>query len=84
MNVKTHDGSANFIPGSVIDIHHITAAQLASLGMEEIAFVKPVMTENGPAFAIHAADGTPMAIASNSPLAQAAIIQNDMLPSLVH
>jgi hypothetical protein len=84
MNVKTHDGSANFIPGSVIDIHHITVAQLATLGMEEIAFVKPVMTENGPAFAIHAADGTPMAIASNSPLAQAAIIQNDMLPSLVH
>jgi hypothetical protein len=84
MDIKTHDGTANFIPGSVIDIHHISVAQLASLGMEQIAFVKPVMTDNGPAFAIHAADGTPMAIASNQPLAQAAIIQNDMLPSLVH
>jgi hypothetical protein len=84
MNIKTHDGTANFVPGTVLDIHHISAAQLASLGMEEIAFVKPVMTENGPAYAIHAADGTPMAIASNVPLAAAAIIQNDMVPSLVH
>ena len=84
MDIKTHDGTANFVPGTVLDIHHISAAQLESLGMEEIAFVKPVMTESGPAFAIHAADGTPMAIASNVPLAAAAIIQNDMLPSLVH
>ncbi len=84
MNIKTHDGTANFVPGTVLDIHHISAAQLASLGMEEIAFVKPVMTDTGPAFAIHAADGTPMAIASNASLAAAAIIQNDMVPSLVH
>ncbi len=84
MNIKDHDGTANFIPGTVLDIHHISAAQLAMLGMEEIAFVKPVMTETGPAFAIHAADGTPMAIATDAKLAAAAIIQNDMLPSLVH
>jgi hypothetical protein len=84
MNVKTHDGSANFVPGTVIDIHHITVDQLAALGLEEIAFVKPVMTESGPAYAIHAADGTPMALASDINLAAAAIIQNDMLPTLVH
>jgi hypothetical protein len=84
MDIKTHDGTANFVPGTVLDIHHISASQLASLGMEEIAFVKPVMTENGPAFAIHAADGTPMAIASDIKLASAAIIQHDMVPSLVH
>jgi len=84
MNIKDHDGTANFIPGTVLDIHHISAAQLAMLGMEEIAFVKPVMTETGPAFAIHAADGTPMAIATDATLAAAAIIQNDMVPSLVH
>jgi hypothetical protein len=84
MNLKTHDGSANILPGTVFDIHHISTAELAHLGMEEIAFVKPVMTEQGPAFAIHAADGTPMAIASDSSLAQAAIIQHDMVPNLVH
>ena len=84
MNIKDHDGTANFIPGTVLDIHHISAAQLAMLGMEEIAFVKPVMTEQGPAFSIHAADGTPIAIETDVKLAAAAIIQNDMQPSLVH
>ncbi len=84
MNIKTHDGTANLAPGTVFDIHHISVEELATLGMEEIAFVKPVMTDKGPAFAIHAADGTPMAIASDSTLAQAAIIQHEMLPSLVH
>lgn len=84
MDVKMHDGSANILPGTVFDIHHISAEELATLGIAEIAFVKPVMTDNGPAFAIHAADGTPMAIASDASLAQAAIIQHDMVPSLVH
>lgn len=84
MNIKNHDGTANFVPGTVLDIHHISTDQLAMLGMEEIAFVKPVMTEQGPAFAIHAADGTPMAIAANATLAAAAIVQHDMKPSLVH
>lgn len=84
MNVKNHDGTADFEPGVMLDIHHISPSQLAALGLEEIAFVKPVMTETGPAFAIHAADGTPMAIATDAQLAAAAIIQNDMMPSLVH
>ncbi|MBU6418334.1 MAG: DUF1150 family protein [Proteobacteria bacterium] len=84
MNIKNHDGTANFSPGTMLDIHHISAAQLALLGLEEIAFVKPVMTETGPAFAIHAADGTPIAIAADQQLAAAAIIQNDMTPTLVH
>ncbi|GAN80785.1 DUF1150 family protein [Acidocella aminolytica] len=84
MNIKNHDGTANFVPGTVLDIHHISPAQLALLGLEEIAFVKPVMTDNGPAFAIHAADGTPMAIAANPELAAAAIIQHEMVPNLVH
>ena len=84
MNIKNHDGTTNFVPGTVLDIHHISPAQLAQLGMEEIAFVKPVVTEQGPAFAIHAADGTPIAFADNPQLAAAAIIQNDMLPTLVH
>ncbi len=81
MNAKTHDGTADIIPGTV---HYISAEQLARLGMDEIAFVKPVMTEAGPGYAIHAADGTPLAIATNAPVAVAAIIQNEMVPNLVH
>jgi len=84
MNTKSHDGTAEAFPGAMLDIHHITQAQLATLGMEEIAFVKPVMTDTGPAFAIHAADGTPMAVATNAAIAAAAIIQHNMVPTLVN
>jgi hypothetical protein len=84
MNIKMHDGTPNFAPGTTFGIHHISAAQLGRLGMDQVAFVKPVMTAGGPAFAIHAADGTRMAIASNARLAAAVIIQNDMFPRLVH
>jgi len=84
MDKKNHDGMSAFVPGTSIGIRHISSAQLESLGVDEVAFIKPMMTENGEAYAIHAADGSPMAIASNVPLAIAAIIQNEMLPKLVH
>jgi len=84
MNIKDHDGTANFIPGTVLDIHHISAAQLAMLGMEEIAFVKPVMTEQGPAFSIHAADGTPLTVIEQRDIAFATVRQHDLEPASVH
>lgn len=84
MDQKNYDGVPTFVPGTSIGIRHISSAQLESLGIDEIAFIKPTMTENGEAFLIHAADGSPMGIASNASLAEAAIIQNEMLPKLVH
>jgi hypothetical protein len=84
MGAKNHDGVPTFVPGTTVGIRHISVAQLEIFEVDKIAFVKPVMTENGQAFAIHAADGTPMAIASTASLAAAAIIQNEMLPRLVH
>lgn len=72
-------------PNSVrFDIHHITAEQLARLGVSQIAYVKPVIHNGANAFAIHAADGTPMALATDRATALAAIVQHEMHPSLVH
>ena len=84
MNARNHNGVPTFVPGTTFGLRHISMAQLEIFELGRIAFVKPVMTENGQQFAIHAADGTPMAIASTASLAAAAIIQNEMLPRLVH
>jgi hypothetical protein len=84
MDSKNHDGVPTFVPGTTIGIRHISVAELETLEVDKIAFIKPVMTENGQEFAIHAADGTPVGIASSASLAAAAIIQNEMLPKLVH
>ena len=69
---------------AIIDIRHISAAQLAQLGMQQIAYVKPVVVNGAACFAIHAADGTPMAIAGDLDVAIAAILQHEMVPAQVH
>jgi hypothetical protein len=46
--------------------------------------VKPVIVNGASSFAIHAADGTPMALADNRDVAIAAIVQHEMMPALVH
>jgi hypothetical protein len=46
--------------------------------------VKPVDVNGTACFAIHAADGTPMAIAGGLDVAFAAIRQHEMVPAQVH
>lgn len=66
------------------DIHKISTDELQKLGVAQIAYVKQVLVNGATAFAIHAADGTPMAMAEDRDVAMAAIVQHEMHPSLVH
>ena len=66
------------------DIRHLTVTQLMQLGVSELAYVKPVLVEGSLAYAIHAADGSPMAVADDRDVAIAAIRQHEMEPALVH
>jgi hypothetical protein len=66
------------------DVRHMTTDQLGALGMSHIAYVKPVVVNGMAGFAIHAADGTPMALADDRATAMAAIVQHEMLPLSVH
>ena len=52
--------------------------------MPDLAYIKPVFMNGTPAFAIHAADGSPMAMATDCELAIAAIVQHEMMPAMVH
>ena len=78
--------STSSAPGGqiVIDIRHLTEDQLMQLGMAHLAYVKPVVLNGQTAFAIHAADGSPMAMAADCDLAMAAIVQHEMQPAMVH
>ncbi len=66
------------------DIRTLTQEQLMALGMAELAYVKPVWMDGTTAFAIFAADGSPMAVAEDCALAMETIVQHEMVPSLVH
>ena len=72
------------VAAAVMDIRHLSSQQLAQLGLQQIAYVKPVVVNGTAAFAIHAADGTPMAVAGGLEVAVAAIVQHEMVPALVH
>jgi hypothetical protein len=62
----------------------ITPDQLGQLGVSQIAYVKPVVMNGASGFAIHAADGTPMALTADRDVAIAAILEREMLPVSVH
>ncbi len=66
------------------DVRHLSEQQLAALGVSHIAYVKSVVVNGVQGFAIHAADGTPMAVAGNRDVAVAAVVQHEMMPLSVH
>ena len=67
-----------------IDIRHLSEKEFAELGVAQVAYVKPVIVDGKMVFAIHAANGTPMALAEGRDVALAAIAQHEMFPALVH
>lgn len=56
----------------------------ARFGVHRIAYVRPALIDGVPGVAIHAADGTPIGAAPNAQLAEAAIIEHEMLPARLH
>ncbi len=65
-------------------IRDMSIDQLQKLGMPSVAYVKPVKLNGMTGYSIHAADGTPMAMAADRDLAIAAVLENEMHPTWVH
>jgi hypothetical protein len=62
----------------------ISPRDFAALGLEHIAYVKPIVVNGAQAFAVHAADGTQIAVLANREVAIAAVQQHDLEPVSVH
>ncbi len=65
-------------------ILRFTARDFEALGLEQLAYVKPVEVDGRTAFAVHAADGTEIAVMSDREVARATIRQYDLEPVSVH
>lgn len=83
-NNTTNDTTNETPTLASFDLHHLSAEQLGQLGVSQIAYVKPVTVNGQHGFAIHAADGTPMALAGDREVAMAAIQQHEMHALSVH
>ncbi|MSP29044.1 MAG: DUF1150 family protein [Acetobacteraceae bacterium] len=68
----------------LFDIRHLSEREFAELGVAQVAYVKPVIVDGKSVFAIHAANGTPMALVEGRDIALAAVTQHEMVPVLVH
>lgn len=69
---------------TIEQMRQMTANDLAMLGMQDIAYVKAVEVDGNVGFAIHAADGTQMALIADRALAFAVVRQNELEPVSVH
>lgn len=66
-------------------IRQMSQGDLAVLGLQGVAYVRPYVTPEGASvFAIHAADGTRLALAANEALALSAIREYELEPVSVH
>ncbi|MEX0697830.1 MAG: DUF1150 family protein [Dongiaceae bacterium] len=65
-------------------IRQISVRDLAVLGLQDMAYVKPVTLNNRTGFAIHAADGSSLAMAETRDIAFATVRQNGLEPVSVH
>ena len=65
-------------------VRHMSLHELALLGMQDLAYVKPVFVNGVTAFAVHAADGTQVAVLPDRDVALATVRQHDLEPLSVH
>lgn len=69
---------------TIEEMRQMSANDLAMLGVQHIAYVKPVTVDGTAGFAIHAADGTQMAVIADRDIAFAVVRQNELEPVSVH
>jgi len=61
-------------------LRSLSSRDFLSLGLSQVAYVKPVEQDGHSYFAIYAADGTQMAVLASHEAALAVIRQHDMEP----
>ncbi len=63
---------------------HLSSQAFLTLGALQIAYVRPVEVDGQPAYAVHAADGTTLAVVGNRDIAFITARQCDLEPVSVH
>jgi hypothetical protein len=65
-------------------IKQMSARELALFGMQDLAYIKAVVIDGATGYAVHAADGTQIAMLSNRDVAFVTVRQHDLEPVSVH
>lgn len=65
-------------------LRDISAQDFLALGKEQVAYVRPVKVDGKKAYAVHAADGTPMIVLESYNSAMNMLVREDMVPATLH
>jgi len=65
-------------------IRHMSSKELALFGMQDIAYVKRAVGDGELGYAVHAADGTQIAVFADRDIAFATVRHHDLEPLSVH
>lgn len=65
-------------------IRQLSARELALFGMQDLAYVKQVIVNAVTGYAVHAADGTQIAVLPDREIAFATVRTHDLEPLSVH
>ena len=65
-------------------LRHLSPADFAALGVQDMAYVKQTQVDGSAAYAVHAADGTPLTVMNSRDEAFAVCVQNDLEPVSAH
>jgi hypothetical protein len=65
-------------------LRQLSARELALFGMQDLAYVKPVIVNGVTAYAVHAADGTQIAVLPDREIAFATLRTHELEPLSVH
>ena len=68
----------------VDNLRRLSPQDWTNFGVNDLAYMKLVTLEGAPRYAIHAANGTPLAVMDTCEVAKAAIRQNELEPLSVH
>ncbi|MGA8758584.1 MAG: DUF1150 family protein [Stellaceae bacterium] len=69
---------------SIERIQYMSASELAMLGVQDLAYIKRVVIDGATGYAVHAADGTEIAVLPDRDVAFATVRQHDLEPLSVH
>lgn len=62
----------------------LSSQAFAALGLQDVAYIKPVQHDGKTMVAVHAADGTELAVAESRDVAMAFVLQNELEPLSAH
>ena len=62
----------------------LSAQDFRTFGVQQVAYIRPIIVQNKKAYAIHAADGTPLSVMDTHDMAVIAVRHNDLEAATVH